>query len=98
VVTELLLFGSTFTVVFALGFQQQNVTGGHYVAAFLTSFVIGGAYLSLYKLMPDASWSEVAAYLAGGPFGIVASMWLHKRTIGRRRRSAEVNPSRPSPR
>ena len=80
---ELLLFASTFTVVFALGFQQQNVTGGHYRSAFLTSFVIGGAYLFLYKLVPDAGPSEMAAYLGGGPFGITASMWVHRRMLGR---------------
>ena len=82
---ELALFASTFTVVFALGFQQQNVTGGHYRAAFLTSFVIGGAYLFLYKLVPDAGPNEMAAYLAGGPFGITAGMWVHARTLGKKR-------------
>ena len=82
---ELALFASTIVVVFALGFQQQNVTGGHYRAAFLTSFVIGGAYLFLYKLVPDAGPSEMAAYLAGGPFGITAGMWVHTRTLGKKR-------------
>ena len=82
---ELILFASTFTVVFALGFQQQNVTGRHYVAAFFTSFLIGAAYLFLYKLVPNAGPSEVAAYLSGGPFGIIAAMWTHERTLGRRR-------------
>lgn len=82
---ELALFASTFVVVFALGFQQQNVTGRHYLAAFFTSFVIGGAYLFLYKLVPDAGPSEMAAYLAGGPFGITAGMWVHTRTLGKKR-------------
>ena len=82
--TELLLFISTFIAVFALGTQSLNVNNGHYVAAFLTSFLIGGSQLWLYKLLPDANLAQVAAYLAGGPFGIVASMWLHRRTIGRK--------------
>ena len=82
---ELALFASTFVVVFALGFQQQNVNGGHYLAAFFTSFVIGGAYLFLYKLVPDAGPREMAAYLAGGPFGITAGMWVHARTLGKKR-------------
>ena len=81
---EATLFVSTFVVVFSLGFQQQNVTGGHYVSAFFTSFAICGAYLFLYKLVPDAGPSEIAAYLAGGPLAIVASMWTHRRTIGRK--------------
>ena len=90
--SELLLFASTFVVVFALGFQQQNVTGGHYVAAFLTSFVIGLAYLALYRYMPDPTISQTAAYLSGGPFGIIASMWMHKRTVGRKRGGKVPSP------
>ena len=82
--TALVLFASTYVVVFALGFQQQNVTGGHYVAAFFTSFAIAGAQLFLYKLAPDAHGPEILAYFLGGSFGIVSSMWLHRRVIRRR--------------
>lgn len=81
--TELYLFGSTFAVVFALGLQSQNVIHGHYVAAFLTSFVIGAMNMVLYKLAPTANWSEIAAYLCGGPLGIVASMAAHRRATRR---------------
>lgn len=84
--TELALFGSCFLTVFALGLQSLNVNGGHYIAAFLTSFLIGGGQLVLYKLAPQANAPEIAAYLLGGPAGIIASMWLHRRTIARRRR------------
>lgn len=83
--SELILFTSCFVSVFALGFQSQNVNGGHYLSAFLTSFVIGIGHLALYRFMPGASSSEIAAFLAGGPLGIVASMWVHRRTLGRRR-------------
>jgi hypothetical protein len=81
--TELILFCSTFVLVFALGAQSLNVNNGHYVAAALTSFVIGGGQMVLYKLAPDASWSEITAYLLGGPFGITASMWAHPRLARR---------------
>lgn len=81
--TEIILFASVFASVFALGFQSQNVNQGHYAAAFITSFFIGAGHLALYRLMPEASLSETAAYLMGGPFGIVASMWAHRRTLGR---------------
>lgn len=76
---ELILFGSTFASVFALGFQSQNVNNGHYVAAFLTSFLIGSSQIVLYKLVPGADMSQIAATLAGGPLGITASMFIHKR-------------------
>jgi hypothetical protein len=64
-----------------LGFQQQNVVHGHYWAAFFTSFVIGGSQIVLWRLVPDASAMQIAATLAGGPFGIVASMVVHRRLM-----------------
>lgn len=81
---ELVLFVSSFVAVFALGLQSLNVNGGHVLAAFLTSFLIGGSQFFLYRLMPQASLTEIAAFLLGGPFGIVASMWFHRRTIGKK--------------
>lgn len=77
--TALGLFVSTFVLVFGLGFQSRNVNGGHYMAAFFTSFMIGGGNLVLFKLVPNAGVAEIGAYLAGGPLGIVASMWAHER-------------------
>lgn len=81
--TELALFASCFVSVFALGFQSQNVNQGHYVAAFMTSFAIGGGHLILYRLMPEANTSQIIAYLLGGPFGITASMVAHRRYMKR---------------
>lgn len=83
--THLALFASTFVLVFLLGFQSLNVNGGHYGAAFWTSFGIGVSQVVLYKLVPSADVTEVIAYLLGGPFGIVASMWAHRRWIGERK-------------
>lgn len=77
--TALALFASTFFLVFFLGLQSLNVNRGHYWAAFFTSFGIGLGQLVLLKLGPDASIIESAAYLAGGPFGIVSSMLVHRR-------------------
>ena len=81
--TELVLFISTFLSVFALGFQSLNVNNGHYMAAFFTSFLIGTANLMLYRLAPNATGTEIAAYLAGAPLGIVTAMkfhaWLRRR-------------------
>lgn len=85
--TELVLFASTFITVFALGFQSQNVNQGHYGLAFLTSFVIGGASIVLYKVLPEATVSQCAAYLIGGATGITSSMWVHRRYFGPRKAS-----------
>lgn len=82
--TELMLFTSTFILVFGLGMQSLNVNGGHYVAAFFTSFLIGGGHLILFKLAPDATLTEAAAFMLGGPFGIIASMATHRKYIKRK--------------
>jgi len=81
--TALIIFGSTFILVFALGFQSLNVNNGHYRAAFVTSFAISGANLVLFKTVPEAGFYEIAAYLILGPFAIVASMWAHRRWVNK---------------
>lgn len=80
--TALALLASTFVLVFCLGLQSLCVNNGHRAAAFVNSLAIGSANLVLFKLAPNASGLEIAAYLVGGPFGIVASMtayqWLRR--------------------
>lgn len=80
-ITAALLFFSTFLLVFALGLQSLNVNRGHYRAAFFTSFGISAANLMLFKLAPNATAVEMFAFIVGGPFGIVASMWVHPRMV-----------------
>ena len=77
--TEILLFASQFVTVFALGFQQQNVHRRAYGAAATTSLLIGIAQAFLWRKMPEASVSEMTAWLAAGPVAIVVSMWIHPR-------------------
>lgn len=79
--TALIIFGCTFVLVFALGFQSLNVNNGHYKAAFFTSFAIAVSNLVLFKTVPQAGAMEIAAYLTSGPFAIIASMWAHKRWV-----------------
>lgn len=56
---------------------------GHYLAAFLTSFIIGASQIVLWRFVPDASPSQIGATLMGGPLGIVASMVAHRRYMKR---------------
>ena len=81
---ELAIFGSTWLAVFALGFQSQNVNQGHYLAAALTSILISAGHVALYRFMPDASALQLVAYFAGGVTGILAAMYVHRRTLGRK--------------
>ncbi len=82
---EFLLFGSTFMAVFSLGLQSLNVNQGHYWAAAATSVLISSGHILLYRYMPEARAAQVLAYYAGGILGITSSMWVHARTLGRRR-------------
>jgi|CXWL01.1.fsa_nt_gi hypothetical protein len=82
--TELMLFASTFITVFALGFQSRNVNQGQYVMAAITSLFIGGASLVLYKILPEASVTQCAAYLLGGVTGITSSIYVHARWFTRK--------------
>jgi hypothetical protein len=81
-VNALILFLATAGLVFALGLQSLNVNGRHFVAAGCTSFLIGGANLVLFKTLPGpTSGLELAAYLTGGPVGILLAMHLHPRMV-----------------
>lgn len=93
---ELTIFISTFVLVFALGFQSLNVNNGHYKAAFMTSFGIGVSNLVLFKTLPQADMLQIAAYLMGGPFGIICSMWAHKRVM-KPKAPGCVEPPKPWP-
>jgi hypothetical protein len=77
--TSLTLFVSTFATVFFLGLQSLFVNHGWRTAAFCNSLCIGTASLALYKLTPGAQGIEIAAFLAGGPFGIVGSMVVFRK-------------------
>lgn len=81
----MIVFLGTFATVFALGFQSQNVNQGHYKAAMLTSFAIGAGNLLILRMVPEGDALAMAAYLCAGPLAIVTSMWVHDRTLGRRR-------------
>jgi len=83
--TPVFVFAATFATVFALGFQSLNVNNGHYLAAALTSFVIGGSHIVLYKALPDGDLLACAAYLLAGPLAIVSSMLAHNRWMRRRK-------------
>jgi Zn-dependent protease with chaperone function len=71
----LALFLATFALVFGFGFLSR----GGYLVAFVTTFLIGAAYLVLFRLLPMTGERDMWAYLLGGPLGIIASMWLQAR-------------------
>lgn len=73
------LFLSTFITVFLLGFQQQNVIGGHYWLAAGTSVAIAAAqYTMISGVASGGDWWQMGI---GGALGVTLSMFLHKRMM-----------------
>lgn len=77
--TALYLFLSTLALVFSFGLQSQLVNNGYLKSAAANSFLIGTLNIVLFKLAPNANTLEAAAYITGGPIGIVLSMLIFKR-------------------
>ena len=79
---ELSLFGSTFGMVFFLGFQSMAVNSGQYWLAGVNSFIIGCFHLILYKTAPHVAGSlQIASYVTGGPLGILCAMYAHRNLL-----------------
>lgn len=80
--SALIILGSTFGVVLALGLQSLSVNAGHRAFAFANSLVIGTFNLALLKLVPTAEAPlEIVCYLLGGPIGIVTAISIHPRLV-----------------
>lgn len=78
-----ILLASTFALVFALGLQSQFVNQGHYLGAFCNSLLISFAQLGALQVVHTRTPLDIAAYVVGGPLGIVASMLVFRRYFRR---------------
>lgn len=85
-IEAIMIFTSQFAMVFALGFQQMNVTGGHYFLAAIGSLVLGilaWVNVSIISsnnidgLLGIVFWG----YILAGPLAIMSSMYLHRKYI-----------------
>ena len=75
----MILFFIGFVSIFLLGFQQQNVTGGHYKMAFFNSMLIALSQFTLYREAVASEWSGVFYLALGGAIGITLSMYTHRK-------------------
>jgi hypothetical protein len=73
-----ILLSSTFFLVFALGLQSQFVNNGHYAGAFANSLMISISQLGALQIIHAHTPLEYAAYIFGGPIGIVCSMAFYR--------------------
>ncbi len=82
--TTFLLGLSTFVLVFLLGFQSLSVQSRKWMVAPFLSLGIGICQLYMFIVVPHVdihNYSHVAAYLLGGPAGILFSMFIHFKVL-----------------
>ena len=75
----MILFLIGFVSIFLLGFQQQNVTGGHYKMAFFNSMLISLSQFTLYRVAVASAAVDVVYLALGGAIGVTLSMYTHRK-------------------
>jgi hypothetical protein len=74
---------ATALLVFGRAIQQQNVVGGHFVAAAVTPFLIAAGEIAVVGSIVVGGWSAWPWIGAGGGIGAVCAMWAHRLVINR---------------
>ena len=77
----ILIFLATFVRVFLLALQNQNVIGGHYGLAVLTSFFLGITDVAVVLLVGEGGWESIFYVCTGGAAGVTSAMFIHRRFI-----------------
>lgn len=83
---EISIFLAQFLMIFLLGLQQLNVQGKHYLAAAITSLLLGVCGWTITSTIAAAHleglWSSIGiSFLIAGPLGILAAMFMHNKLI-----------------
>lgn len=75
----LILLVSMFVFVLSLGLQIQTSNNGNYLGAFFSSMLVAATQIGAFRVVHATTTWEFAAYLIGGPVGMVTSMYLYRR-------------------
>jgi hypothetical protein len=78
---ELLLFFSQTICVTLLVVQSINNNHGRVLLGALTSIGIGLTQIATFKLLPGASMTEMAAWIAAGPVANLLAQWIKRGDI-----------------
>jgi hypothetical protein len=81
-IDNLILFVAQFVFIFLLGIQQLNVMRGYYVAAALTSLLLGICGWFTIGIIAEATTYDLTSvtfvtYIIAGPLGILSAMYFH---------------------
>jgi len=75
---------ATAALVFLRAFQQQNVMGGHYAAAIITSYLMAIAEIGVVLSVVEFGWIAVPWIGTGGAIGVIGAMLAHRRMFNKR--------------
>lgn len=75
------IFASSFFLVFLRAMQQQNVAGGHYMAAAVTPFAIAAAEVASVLFVVRTGWGAVPIVGLGGALGVCLAMAVYRRKV-----------------
>jgi membrane associated rhomboid family serine protease len=85
----LLVFASSYALVFLLVIQQRTIQASRYLMAFLFSSLIGVVNTLIVRgaVGDDLTWFLIAHCL-GGSSGVVCAIWLYDTVLGHKDKSA----------
>jgi hypothetical protein len=78
---------ASMALVFLRAWQQQNVTGGHYISAIFTSYGIAAADVVVVLSVVKYGMVAIPYIGTGGAVGVTAAMILHRRIFRKRSNS-----------
>lgn len=70
---------ASFGMVFFKGIQQQNVIGGKYKSAFLTSYLMALFEVAVVSTIVVSGWASIVPIGTGGALGIITAMYVFRR-------------------
>lgn len=70
---------TTFSLAFVKAFQSKNIVGGHYKAAFTTSWLVTSCEVAAVSFVVHLGWTALFSAGIGGAFGTIVAMTFHDR-------------------
>jgi hypothetical protein len=80
-----LAFIASFISIGLKGFQHKNVIGNHYKSVFITSYLMAVIDVYIINLIANNSLDIAFASGTGAALGMITSMYVHNRFIGKER-------------
>ena len=75
----LILFASSFALIFLRSYQTQVVVDGHYITAFFVSNLMAVCQVMTFILLVNNGWDALPPLALGGSLGVVTAMKLYRK-------------------